>query len=1086
MRDHGLLHSLPRLAGACALMLLAGAPTPAREPRSEEALLWVRSGERLLALDLETGREVSEEELDGASSLLRDPQGLGFPILSTPAGLRDLASGAELRGPDVGLGRGRFSGEVWRVLTGGRLERLSKGGALEQSEALSVGDVALALTDDALWLARGSEILRRGLGDGSESASRLRLGNEVVADCVDPLTGNLVAAFPAGVAWLAPDGSLAAWAHLTGVVGLACGTDGAPLALLPDRVLRLRTLDTEVESEEAVRLPPDLGMARWIEADPRDGAIVVAAGAEILRWTPDGSSVWRIRTEDPVAGLAAGWPERRSPRAAGRPEDRPQAQSQKSSPPPPSVGPEAPDVDPDQIVFVGRVVDPSWQPVEAADVVAFGRDVARTTTAADGTFELPALPYQSGDAVLVQASKPLTAGTATSFPATFTGTPGTTQSVGDRMADFGCPVNFDAGLFPANELNNEVHAITVFDDGGGPAVYVGGTFTTAGGITANRVARWDGSGWSALGSGLGGGTSPSVDALLVFDDGSGPALYAGGKFTTSGAAAVKYVARWTGSQWVQVGNALNNQVLALAGFDSGSGPALYATGSFTKAGSTTVNRIARLSGSTWVTMGSGLNNTGRALASYGGQLHVGGSFTTAGGVSAARIARWNGSAWSTLGSGVSGGSSIQVDALATWDDGTGEVLVAGGRFNSAGGSTVNHIARWDGSSWSSFDTGLAVLVDAVAAIDDGFGPSLYAAGTFTGTPDAGTLNRVARWSGFGWTPIGENSVGVNGSALALAAGTVDGTPGLFLGGAFTSADGTAAGHLARIVRPNDCTDYSPPRLEIVDPSPGETVATTTPAIRVGFADFGSGADTATLAFTANGQPFAASCSFGADVADCVPTGPLHAGTIMLSATLRDLAGNTSPADSVTFAIGESDPPTISISQPSEGAQVADLRPALTIDYADAGSGVDPGTLAIVWNGGSIPLDCSTTSNQAICVPTADQPTGPVSLSATVADFSGNSSAPATRSFEIVPPPPPPSTTFAGNVRFEDGSPAASATVWLADRSSVSTTTAADGTFTLADVELADASAVELEARLALVSEGDLSSDFSRSPRLSAT
>ena len=845
MRDHGLLHSLPRLAGACSLILLVGAPTPARGPRTEEALLWVRSGERLLALDLETGREVSEEELDGASRLLRDPQGLGYPTLSTPAGLRDLASGAQLGGPDVGLGQGHFTGSAWRVLTAGRLERLSKDGPLEQSEALPDGVRALALTDDALWLARGSEIVRRSLDDGSEAVSRLQLGDQIVADCVDPLTGNLVAAVPAGVAWITPSGSLATWAHRTGVVDLACGTDGAPVALLPDRVVRLRTVGAEAESEEIFRLPADLGTARRIEADPRDGAIVVAAGPEIVRWTPDGSLVWRIRTDDPVAELAAGWPERRSPRAAGRPDDRLRAEPQKRSPAPPNGGPEAPDVDPDQIVFAGRVVDPSWRPVEAADVVAFGRDVARTTTAADGTFELPALPYQSGDAVLLQASKTVPAGTATSFPATFTGTPGTTQSVGDRMADFACPVNFDVGLFPANELDNQVRAVAVFDDGAGPALYVGGTFTTAGGITVNRVAKWDGSGWSALGSGLGGGTSPSVDALLVFDDGSGPALYAGGKFTTSGAAAVKYVARWTGSQWVQVGNALNNQVLALAGFDSGSGPALYATGSFTKAGSTTVNRIARLSGSTWVTMGSGLNNTGRALASYGGQLHVGGSFTTAGGVSAARIARWNGSTWSALGSGVSGGSSIQVDALTTWDDGTGEVLVAGGRFTSAGGSTVNHIARWDGSSWSSFDTGLAVLVDAVATFDDGFGPSLYAAGTFTGTPDAGTLNRVARWSGFGWTPIGENSVGVNGSALALAGGTIDGTAGLYLGGAFTSADGTAAGHLARIVRPNDCTDYWAPRLKIVDPSPGETVATTTPAIRVGFVDFGGGADTAT-------------------------------------------------------------------------------------------------------------------------------------------------------------------------------------------------------------------------------------------------
>jgi hypothetical protein len=50
---------------------------------------------------------------------------------------------------------------------------------------------------------------------------------------------------------------------------------------------------------------------------------------------------------------------------------------------------------------------------------------------------------------------------------------------------------------------------------------VGGTFPTAGGVTIPGLARWDGSSWS----GNGGTTS---FALGVFDDGSGPALFAGG------------------------------------------------------------------------------------------------------------------------------------------------------------------------------------------------------------------------------------------------------------------------------------------------------------------------------------------------------------------------------------------------------------------------------------------------------------------------------------------------------------------------------------------------------------------------------
>jgi hypothetical protein len=85
-----------------------------------------------------------------------------------------------------------------------------------------------------------------------------------------------------------------------------------------------------------------------------------------------------------------------------------------------------------------------------------------------------------------------------------------------------------------------VVALTVFDDGTGPALYAGGAFTSAGGVSANRIAKWNGSAWSALGSGM----NARVDALTVFDDGTGPALYAGGFFTTAGGVSANRIAKW--------------------------------------------------------------------------------------------------------------------------------------------------------------------------------------------------------------------------------------------------------------------------------------------------------------------------------------------------------------------------------------------------------------------------------------------------------------------------------------------------------------------------------------------------------------
>ena len=69
----------------------------------------------------------------------------------------------------------------------------------------------------------------------------------------------------------------------------------------------------------------------------------------------------------------------------------------------------------------------------------------------------------------------------------------------------------------------------------GSDLYAGGYFNTAGGSAANYIAKWDGSSWSALGSGL----DDVVLALAV----SGSDLYAGGSFTTAGGKVSLYIAR---------------------------------------------------------------------------------------------------------------------------------------------------------------------------------------------------------------------------------------------------------------------------------------------------------------------------------------------------------------------------------------------------------------------------------------------------------------------------------------------------------------------------------------------------------------
>ena len=160
----------------------------------------------------------------------------------------------------------------------------------------------------------------------------------------------------------------------------------------------------------------------------------------------------------------------------------------------------------------------------------------------------------------------------------------------------------------------------------GTNLYAGGQFTTAGGIAASHIAKWNGTVWADLDGGLNG----SVYALAV----SGTDLYVGGEFSWDG-----YIDKWDGNAWSALGSGMNNWVYALAV----SGTDLYAAGWFTSAGGAPANYIAKWDGGTWSALGSGKGGVTwpgvSALAVSGADLYAGGSFTTAGGKVSAYVAK---------------------------------------------------------------------------------------------------------------------------------------------------------------------------------------------------------------------------------------------------------------------------------------------------------------------------------------------------------------------------------------------------------------------------------------------------------------
>lgn len=316
--------------------------------------------------------------------------------------------------------------------------------------------------------------------------------------------------------------------------------------------------------------------------------------------------------------------------------------------------------------------------------------------------------------------------------------------VGAPGASATCPPSWQPG-FPNTDAGGTVLSMVVFDDGSGPALFAAGSFSAIGGVSASRVAKFDGLKWSALERGL----NTTVNQLIVYNG----ALHAVGAFVSSG----------------------------------------------TGAGSTPVNRVARWTGSAWVSVGSGTNNgvggTVNAAAIYNGELYLGGVFTTAGTVAnVANIAKWNGSAWSAVGSGF----NADVKSLGVFTDGGVPKLFAGGTFNTSGALTnLRGVARWDGASWAAAGsgfTGTTISVNAFAF----FGGSIYAGGTFTGS-GINSLSNVARWTGTQWTDVGAGVTGTGTVAVNTMLAHDDGSgSALFVGGAFTLAGGTvASGRLAK-------------------------------------------------------------------------------------------------------------------------------------------------------------------------------------------------------------------------------------------------------------------------------------------------
>lgn len=209
---------------------------------------------------------------------------------------------------------------------------------------------------------------------------------------------------------------------------------------------------------------------------------------------------------------------------------------------------------------------------------------------------------------------------------------GSFSQVGGVQANFIAKWNGTTWTNLGSGMNDYVEAL-VCDSAGN--LYAGGDFTNAGGVAANYVAKWNGTTWNNLGRGIHSERTYVVKALAL--DGSGN-LYAGGDFSSAGNVDAFAVAKWNGTTWSNLRSGMNFAVNALACDNSGN---LYAGGEFNTAGGGSAHRVARWNGIAWSSLGSGLNNSPTTLAcDSSGNLYCSGYFSMAGGMAANNIAKW--------------------------------------------------------------------------------------------------------------------------------------------------------------------------------------------------------------------------------------------------------------------------------------------------------------------------------------------------------------------------------------------------------------------------------------------------------------
>jgi hypothetical protein len=323
----------------------------------------------------------------------------------------------------------------------------------------------------------------------------------------------------------------------------------------------------------------------------------------------------------------------------------------------------------------------------------------------------------------------------------------------------------------------------------GTKLVVGGYFTSVEGVAANRIAWYDGVGWSAIGAGFAdravclaehagqlhvGVRPPSGNVVFRWNAGSGiweplgagvtgavvkfvsdgANLYAAGGSLASGGTEFGGLARWDGSGWNAIPGAVGK---------SSNDATLWNGRVITTMSLPPVGRLSQWDGVSLTaipgdSLGYGVALTNRAvfLGTWGARLVVNGTFVTNGAQRIPSFALYDGTSWSTIGipwdaTMRSPNSDVHTmiewngKLLVTWNSG----LVADqDRYVFGGG-----VAAFDGTHWAPISDNTVFAMFRYMCVWNGDlvfgGYNIQISGT--------NIQNMARWDGTNWHALGPDA-----------------------------------------------------------------------------------------------------------------------------------------------------------------------------------------------------------------------------------------------------------------------------------------------------------------------------------------